>query len=433
MWIVALQDRSRHTLRRIQPVEPSQQRRLTHAVTKARLSQSGDIQASERVSPWLLGLKQRGYWLACDCRSDPAPVMTVCRRHQSVYLRRVISFPEHASRCPFYREPPADQRTEPPRKRPAVSQGFGVYQRDRDVDLSQLVVTASRQTPSIGSTRLPKLGRCLFRLVEAAGLTQWAGTMPSIVDQYSALHEATTQFDIVKGRALNEFFWTFPSQVGFAGLTVHRAAKHWPSASSPHGFVCVIAQAIEGNQILCQHKNTTITINVTNKLQLSSGRLGRQSAPFLVLLTIAAPPDQSRFLPFDAFAVPVDSTRCLMPIESHYERVVFQQLIKIQHSLQRRGITLTIEKPLFDLPVRDHHCRPDFCLRASGKTIILEVMGSHEADYFARKARTHPLMQQLGTLIEIDAYEAAQSNAWEPYLTRMTQQIYRELFKNNHL
>jgi hypothetical protein len=122
-------------------------------------------------------------------------------------------------------------------------------------------------------------------------------------------------------------------------------------------------------------------------------------------------------------------------IQSNYERLVLRKLIHVQKHIAAKNIFVEIIKPLFDLPIpsdkkeNELFCRPDFLLKTSDKTLVIEVMGSDENTYIERKTGTHALMRLIGSLITFDANEAQKQNIWEEKLNIMVKQIYAFFLK----
>lgn len=88
------------------------------------------------------------------------------------------------------------------------------------------------------------------------------------------------------------------------------------------------------------------------------------------------------------------------PVDSEYERKTLRALIRFKRAHPELGIQ-KISKPLFDQPVGTSgttYCKPDFVITfkrngdAKEKTVAIETMGFADANYEARKSRTHPLM-----------------------------------------
>jgi len=79
--------------------------------------------------------------------------------------------------------------------------------------------------------------------------------------------------------------------------------------------------------------------------------------------------------------------------------------------------------------VENELCRPDFIIESSDKKVIIEVMGSHEAEYIKSKAITVPRMKKLGGYVEIDLLDADERGCVAEKLDGLAKNIYR-LFLN---
>jgi hypothetical protein len=426
MWFVEPVPQENNKLKWLQKLLPDEEKSLRSIYS----IEAGTIpkELAQKYIQLLLTIKRKGHWITCNCKGGMPPVMTVCQRGQSIYIRRVPSFPEHEKSCLFYREQAEQSDSSPERRRPEGDALFGIYKSSETIGGLQ---TANNQSAESGSTgaRLPRLGNSLFRLLEKAQLNQvmadslLANKSP---DYFEALRQIAQQCWITKSQKLSDFFWTHPKQVGFAAIKIKESASAWPKTSVPHGFMAVVAKRIENNLLYCELAQETVTVKLAGKIKLSSGRLGERSGPFLVLFTIGAEPGSTFYQPLDAFAVPVYSSWQLFPVESHYERMVLKMLLNVVKALkQKHQISLVIEKPLFDMKVKeDLFCRPDFILKSDRKTLIIEVMGSEEEAYLASKARTHPIMQQLGELMEFDSLTAEKSKDWNLHLDQLAKRIY---------
>ena len=132
-------------------------------------------------------------------------------------------------------------------------------------------------------------------------------------------------------------------------------------------------------------------------------------APYLAACVLgrAAPDEPAGVL--SAYLHPCASERHLMLVDSDLERQTFVQLRSVQTWLGKQGLArMSIEKPLFDIWPADHGraeadprppCLPDFVVRATGgdgaaTAAAIETMGFADADYRARKERSHALMSR---------------------------------------
>ena len=109
-----------------------------------------------------------------------------------------------------------------------------------------------------------------------------------------------------------------------------------------------------------------------------------------------------------AYAHPIAGKGHLMLVDSDFERRTLAQVRSLQTWLAaKKGIPLTIEKPLFDItPSEDADpdgvarppCIPDFVVRAEGVAqvgcprVIVETMGFADEGYRRTKVRTHAAM-----------------------------------------
>ena len=386
-------------------------------------------QAKDDLFTVLMDAKRRRHWIACDCESNngsnPPAMATICQRDSGLYLRRVIGYGEHAHTCMFHRKRSAENSSKNLRPAHKANALFGLYKQSRTRNISAAKPDTRTKPKATAGVQVPRLGRNLFRLLETARLTYLTADLPDIREQYQSLKNATKGIQIADGIPLNDFFFTFPNQVKYAGVKLRQTQARWPRNCSPHAFVFVVADEIRNMVLLCGQGERQTEIRLKHSLHKLSGRLGALSAPYGVLLTVAEYKDSGWFVPIDAFAAPIYSKQLLVPVDSSYERIVLNTLLSVAKSLRKRKVELMIEKPVFDIRIsKESYCRPDFILRGNGRTIVLEVGGSHEPEYLARKAETHKIMARIGPVINLDAYEADVKSTWKEALSRLARQIY---------
>jgi len=160
--------------------------------------------------------------------------------------------------------------------------------------------------------------------------------------------------------------------------------------------------------------------------------MGSQSAPYLALTTVAECDRSGYYDTVDSFVTPILAENNLPPLDSSYERKVLKILLKISRSLLRKVSRVAIRKPLFDIPVSDNRlCRPDFIILGQNRKVVLEVMGSWEDEYLERKTRTHPLMEEVGPLVTVDAHLAETKNQWKELEGSLARQLYSHMLADN--
>ncbi len=369
-------------------------------------------------------------WLQCDCRQEDKPLLTVkrIRENGTLFLSRLNTRASHATDCVFSRlNSPLDHGSESRIAGYLNKKIFHLHKKNRTVAMVQ--EKPQDYCGGGGDVQFPRLGRVLYTLLERSGLNIITTQLRDINDQYRRLHEAADDFYLEPGIRASQYFWTHPGQIGYAGLSLHASRAPWPLDSRRHGIFILVADKIQKNtnEVLCKIKNRTHKLSFAGVVKKLSGRFGEVSAPYLVIFTITDEAKPGYYEPVNAFIIPVYSRSLLVPVDSSYERKVLRQLIAALPRWRKMGIQVKIKKPLFDTPVctqeEKKYIRPDFLLSGNGQRIILEVGGSHETEYLERKKRTHRLMQEVGQLINFDAYEVDQNNNWQARLQHLIETI----------
>lgn len=429
MWCVMPVTKSTHELTYVTSLTHEETALLKQLASVTQVGETLNHATMDKIHRFVSQVKRRHQWITCDCQNEPPCVMTVCHRGQSLYLRRVASFAPHQKTCIFYREA-SEQQTQPTRKKPSKSALFSMYRESVEVAVPSVSIASNSNSHR---QSLSKLARRLYQLLDMAGLLVFTVTDgKKISAQYADIHAVTQKINLTQHHKLSEYFWTHPNSVTRACLHLQNTQTQWKKSFAPHGFLLVVATSVDKHKIICDISKQTYEIHVENAIKLSSGRLGPVSAPFLVLVSIARLGPDKAYCPLDAFAVPVYASYLLMPVESHYERLFLKGLISLANSLSKKGLQLNIEKPMFDIQIEGEGvCRPDFILKSHHRTIVLEVMGSHEPEYLQRKEQTHGLMSELGALLTFDAHKANLNDTWDDDFSKLAKIIYAKFLSKN--
>ena len=357
-------------------------------------------------------------WIACDClaASDPPPILTPAflSEAETYYLRRLTSTkrPEHREDCPFFRDQVTHRITEiRSRETPAdPPAGFFEVLRPAPEKLAQ----RPEEDASDDRTRhasVPRLARLLWRLIDAAGTNRVSPeqheTEPaSIKREFEALCRAAAKIEIAPGIQLARAFWTHAnalhSRRAYANL--RQLAKIWPSGHAPQGFMALFSPQVRGHVVDVPGAEP---LHVANRVQSPSVRGNVIKGPFLVVIVAGEYPEAHGYAPLRAYAQPIFSGQRFIPVDSEFERSVLRELLKARRQLDKAGVDLAIEKPVFDRLTTHGACRPDFLLEARSrltgeiKQLVVEAMGFSDEDYLASKATTHPRMRLLGPLLTI--------------------------------
>ncbi len=210
--------------------------------------------------------------------------------------------------------------------------------------------------------------------------------------------------------------WTFYGDKGYhiATSALRRAidSKQWNGAGRPHALVfmvCTNLQIMQG----------AISVNGVRYSVRNVERSGRDTrAPYIVALSIALNPSTGELETYNAYVKPILSSTALMPVDSHYERIVALGLIeRIERSESK--FRWSLQKPLFSKADRANTTSvlPDFILRSKNErkqinfVEVIEVMGMmSDPDYRTRKARLLPIMANVwraNKITEVDPTNSA--------------------------
>ena len=256
----------------------------------------------------------------------------------------------------------------------------------------------------------------------------------AIATQYAAMKAAAAQFFLVKHVRLSDYFLTFASASKLA-MQLKKDQPPWPKNADKYGVIIAVADEVSSLEAHFSTQQSQWHETFQGTVTHCSGRLGKESGPFLVIYTVAGSLDNPHYYqPMDAYVVPVYSKKLLVPIDSRYERKVLTTLRERLGWWSENNLNVTIEKPLVDIEGfnpktnESFSVKPDFVLRTNYGAVVLEVMGSHEADYISRKARLLPDMQCVGPVIEFDALAAEKNGRRDEHLKEALRACSRKLF-----
>lgn len=353
-------------------------------------------------------------WLMCGCAKNNPPLFRLNRSSKGkLYLCHLTKRGEHTDDCPL-KFTISDKSTSTKVYKPSIKKtgtlnlvtpfatGIAVSKNNKNKE-GGIISSA---------TRRPKLASNLFRILETAGVNRCqpkSETSPTL-----KLFKAISTMELVKGISLKDYMSFFykletpdePSKM------LKYDKKIWPRNHPKHALMFVNITKFEGNTLYCTNRNNDIIpVQVEDKINLSSGRFGQRTPPYMgLILYKALPSSPNDYKPSSAFIIPRYNERSLIPVDSYYEREVLKKLMGLQLRLKNKGVLFEIEKPLFDKEVIINdvieYALPDFIIYYQGKRIIIEVNGSIEPEYLARKIRTHKIMSYMGEVLSFNAIEA---------------------------
>ena len=156
-----------------------------------------------------------------------------------------------------------------------------------------------------------------------------------------------------------------------------------------------------------------------------------------------------------AYAQPIAAPELPIPVESDYERQALLSLPQLVRDLQSDKelqealggvVGVELQKPLFQMGVREGSCLPDVLLtvtrpggpvpRVPGDPFddgdkaryVFEVMGFDDVKYEEQKERTHRRMERLGRVIRLEGRQFGSNyDGLERQRDRIARQISKDL------
>ena len=266
------------------------------------------------------------------------------------------------------------------------------------------------------TTKRPGLARLLLSLAEAAGFQIIsAGWRPApLVDQVKALWQAARAIELDADVPMPNFLCTNAARLEELAEKVAAAQPHRFTRNRPHGVLIARIAAIgtgtlqpaAGDPIAVRGRIAVFGERPDDARDTPAERAAR--APYLAACVVGRAAEGGPVEALSAYAHPIAGEGHLMLVDSDFERRTLAQVRSLQTWLAaKKGIRLTIEKPLFDItPSEDGDpdgvarppCIPDFVVRAEGVTqvgcprVIVETMGFADEGYRRTKVRTHAAM-----------------------------------------
>lgn len=406
------------------------------ALISAFIEDDAEDQELNQANAILEFVRDNEAWIECDCLNSSRALLTVAISQKGKhYLRHLSARSRHESRCPFketnWQYDPSSGSLSPfSKKRP-----LRVHRR---AGLDDSKEAKKESVRSGGSARYPRLARILYTWITEAGLNYLPSSdEEKLSDRFKLLKQVASEYELEEGVNASRCFFTYPDTDQMV-LKLKESEHLWPANSRPYALCISIADEVVGNLIRFSFKEKTIEVKLDGVIKKSSGRLGEDSGPFLVIFTVTDTlEERGIYRPFSAFVVPVFSKAHLIPVDSTYERRVLERLRNgARWWVNEKNLKVKISKPLFDMraPGLDGEydfVKPDFMIETPKEKIIFEVMGSYETEYLERKKRVIPVMKSIGEVIEFDALGADQSGCWDERLKRAMSRLSALIFREN--
>lgn len=357
-------------------------------------------------------------WIACDChgpdRHPPILTPAFLSEAETYYLRRLTSSkrPEHLPDCPFFRDQVTNRITEVRNVDTPADPPSGYFEvlRPAPEKLAQRPLEESSDDRTRNAS-IPRLARLLWRLLNNSNLNIAApcAEEPSertISDEFKTLSSAAAKIEIAPGIELGRALWTH-------GLALHskrvyakirELAQDWPRGHAPQGFLTLFAQDFQGSTLRAAGCDPII---IANRIQSPSVRGNPIKGPYLVIVVIGEYPETHGYAPLRAYAQPIFAGNRFVPIEAEFERSVLRSMLEARRMLDRNGVDVAIEKPVFDRLTSLGPCRPDFVLEARSRVtgeirrIVIQALNDASDATLTSQAAKYRCLEQIAPVFRV--------------------------------
>ncbi|RKE23923.1 hypothetical protein B0G76_8623 [Paraburkholderia sp. BL23I1N1] len=409
--------------RQLDPAEAAAVRGFCGAGQEVR---PGDVELVAAVLEEMHDGRHVRLWLECDCGhgAKTQPRLTARVRDEGPrHFVRMHRYGEHRCALASFRQTPEPEDGEPDADPASPGQHNPLKPVGDALDyLDDLHEGIARPGGSGGSTggradngrRLPRLGRILHTLLDDAGFA---------TAHVDSLKETTRSWDRLEAYAADEAMspeLTLGQVLYFKPWTSLNEkmatidALPWPDKKARSALLLFVADEIHDGAAIKKTRMGECRVRPAKGIRGGGRDHGLTQPPYWALTVVDR--DREGIARFrEAFAQHAYSFARPVPLDSRYERRTLEQLFSVMEWVKKRGVDVTLAKPLFDREVRQLDdpslwCRPDFeptfrTVEAAGTAprlhrVVIETMGADEPEYLERKSRMHEIMKRRGILIE---------------------------------
>ncbi len=274
----------------------------TNALFWVFIKNKGNHQQKQTVKMLSEYIRDRECWLDCDCEVEEGShaLMTIGLSHKdNYYLQHINSRGEHHKACRFKGVPRSSGTSNNEVKRVSKTSLLKIHVRGglgEDNEKEKSEKSLSKST----ATKYPRLARFLYSIIEDAKLNQLSIESVKIGDTYKKLRQVASKYQLEKGIKASEFLFTYPD-IEQIKIKLEASLSRWGD-SRPYALCIGVASDIVDNKLIFSYKNREIVVKLQGTLKKSSGRLGEDSKPYLVIFSVTDSNDDiGNFKPFNGF------------------------------------------------------------------------------------------------------------------------------------
>lgn len=409
-----------------------------------------DAQVVEGLLAEMHNGKEPLYWLECDCRDtaavDQRPRMTARIRGDGPrHFVRLAGRDAHV--CPlqsFRTEPSEDEGDEakPGKHRPLrpIVNPLDYLDKEHEAGSQRPGGQSGGSSGSGNGRRIPRLGRILYTVLEQAGFgtitTAELGATANQKRSWERL-EAFAGEESVKGAlTLQDLLFTKPWEKADEMLATVDQLE-WPKGKKRSALLLFVADEVSPKGATKFTRQGPRIVSPAAEIRIGGRDQNFANPPYWVMAVIDRD-DNGVARVREAFAQHAFDKDRPVPLDSGYERHTLAQLLQVMEWVKKKGVAVTLRKPLFDseVPLDDGevaYCRADFELEVSlpGQSmatgrILIESMGSESPEYLEQKSATHAIMRRRGALIEHEVRNDSQQADRDD---RLRRRVYGRLLE----
>ena len=410
--------------------------------------------AARRIyDPLTEDIRNGNCWILCNClpHEPERPVIVPGQRPSGISLGNLPNAPVPHHRTCVFRLHGHPQGTSGHFFNPLTHDRQGAASGERD---------RRREPRGRGGRSVPTVAHVLWCFIQEARLHTLAGAegFPSPEDWLSELKRAAGAFSVAPNVPASEVLLTDPEswRSGEFRESLDERAQNWPKGSPPCGFLCWVAHEVEDHEINGKTRDAG-HVRVTSRVGSSPVYDDRVVGPYLFLGALEQSEDRSGWECCMAYAHPIAALELPIPVDSDYERQALLSLPQLVRDLQSDTkleealggvVGVALQKPLFEIGVREGRCRPDVLLtvtrpggpvpRVPGDPFddsdkvryVIEVMGFGDEKYEKQKEKIHRRMRRLGRVIRLEGRQFSSArNSLEQQRDRIAFRIAKDLIR----
>ncbi|AZU59723.1 hypothetical protein DOT66_24910 [Ralstonia pseudosolanacearum] len=431
---------SNKVLRQLTEAEAESVRRYCGAGLK---TEPQDVRVVAALLAEMHNGKEPRYWLECDCRdaekSDQRPRMTARIRGDGPrHFVRLAGRDAHQCSLQAFRTDPSededDELEQPGKHRPLLPIVNPLEYLDRDFEAGgkRPGGPSSGGIGSVKGKKIPRLGRILYTVLDQAGFssitTAELGATANPQRSWERL-ETFAGGEAMKGPlTLNDLLFTKP-WIKPEEMLAKVDNLEWPKGKKRSAFLLFVADEVSSTAATKFTRLGPKIVAPATEIRIGGRDQNFANPPYWVLAVVDRNDDGAPRVR-EAFAQHALEKDRPVPLDSSYERHTLAQLLKVMEWVKKKGLSVTLRKPLFDseVPLDDGevaYCRADFELEVCplGRTttagrILIESMGSESQEYLDQKSTTHAIMRRRGALIEHEVRHDDQQADRDDWLRR---------------